>query len=89
MCLLHAVHVYFITLVAALDFVQLITGGAVILGSHGHCHGHDSGKVRMLIDLCPSHDNGEHAVWGVIISDFDQTLAKHLTRQNSLVDELQ
>ena len=41
LCQLHAVHVSFNTLVAWLDFVQFITGGPVILGTHAHCHGHD------------------------------------------------
>ena len=62
-----------------------ITGGAVIWGIHGHCHGHNVRKVRMLLDLCPSRDNGEHSVWGVNISDFDQTF----NQTKVIIDELQ
>ena len=70
-----------LTLVAALDFVQLITGGAVILGIHGHCHGHDVEKWGCCLICVPA----ETMVITLYGESIFLTLIKHLTIQKSLL----
>ena len=74
---LHADHIAVFTLGAALDFVHVTAGGAVITVSHEHCHCHDGGKVTMLLFSC--HKNGELSTQGVNVSDFHEAFAETFT----------